>query len=58
MQQRRPIACFSKAFSGANLFKSTYEKELMAVALRFNTGGTIYWGVNSLFLLIKKVRGI
>lgn len=33
MQQRKPIAYFSKAFSGANLSKSTYEKELMAVAL-------------------------
>lgn len=33
MLLRRPIAYFSEAFFGANLSKSTYEKELMAVDL-------------------------
>lgn len=33
MQQKRPVAYFSKALSGANLLKSTYERELTAVAL-------------------------
>ncbi|GAU40484.1 hypothetical protein TSUD_286390 [Trifolium subterraneum] len=33
MQDRKPIAYFSKALSGRNLTKSTYEKELMAVVL-------------------------
>lgn len=31
MQKKRPISYFSKALSGKNLNKSTYEKELMAV---------------------------
>lgn len=54
MQQQRPIAYFSKAFLGANLSKSTYEKELMAVVLAVRIGGITYWGVNSLFLMIKR----
>ncbi|XP_057438204.1 transposon Tf2-1 polyprotein isoform X3 [Lotus japonicus] len=33
MQQRRPIAYFSKALSAGNLAKSVYEKELMALVL-------------------------
>ena len=33
MQQRRPIAFFSKALSDGNLAKSVYEKELMALVL-------------------------
>ncbi|KAJ9564989.1 hypothetical protein OSB04_000955 [Centaurea solstitialis] len=33
MQNRRPIAYFSKALSSHNLSKSTYEKELMALVL-------------------------
>ncbi|KAJ9543643.1 hypothetical protein OSB04_023350 [Centaurea solstitialis] len=33
MQNRRPIAYFSKALSASNLSKSTYEKELMALVL-------------------------
>lgn len=33
MQQRRPIAYFSKALSPGNLAKSVYEKELMALVL-------------------------
>ncbi|MCH87789.1 RNA-directed DNA polymerase (Reverse transcriptase), partial [Trifolium medium] len=33
MQQRRPIAFFSKALSEGNLAKSVYEKELMALVL-------------------------
>nr|KYP56033.1 Transposon Ty3-I Gag-Pol polyprotein [Cajanus cajan] len=33
MQERMPVAFFSKALSSRNLAKSAYEKELMAVAL-------------------------
>ena len=33
MQQRQPIAFFSKALSNGNLAKSVYEKELMALVL-------------------------
>lgn len=33
MQQKKPIAFFSKAISGSNLNKSVYEKELMALVL-------------------------
>jgi hypothetical protein len=33
MQQRKPIAFFSKALSDGNLAKSVYEKELMALVL-------------------------
>jgi hypothetical protein len=33
MQQRKPIALFSKALSDGNLAKSVYEKELMALVL-------------------------
>jgi len=33
MQNRRPIAYFSKALSPNNLSKSAYEKELMALVL-------------------------
>jgi len=33
MQQRKPIAFFSKALSQGNLAKSVYEKELMALVL-------------------------
>nr|KYP60103.1 Retrovirus-related Pol polyprotein from transposon 297 family [Cajanus cajan] len=33
MQERRPVAYFSKALGEKNLTKSAYEKELMAVAL-------------------------
>jgi len=33
MQNKRPIAYFSKALSKSNLSKSTYEKELMALVL-------------------------
>ncbi|MCI34801.1 RNA-directed DNA polymerase (Reverse transcriptase), partial [Trifolium medium] len=33
MQQRKPIAFFSKALSDGNLSKSVYEKELMALVL-------------------------
>ncbi|MCI53744.1 hypothetical protein A2U01_0074991, partial [Trifolium medium] len=33
MQQKRPIAFFSKALSDGNLAKSIYEKELMALVL-------------------------
>ncbi|XP_057429427.1 uncharacterized protein LOC130722640 [Lotus japonicus] len=33
MQQRQPIAFFSKALSAGNLAKSVYEKELMALVL-------------------------
>lgn len=33
VQNKRPVAYFSKALSGRNLSKSTYEKELMAVVL-------------------------
>ena len=33
MQQRQPIAFFSKALSDGNLAKSVYEKELMALVL-------------------------
>lgn len=33
LQQKRPISFFSRAFSGAHLFKSVYEKELMALVL-------------------------
>jgi hypothetical protein len=33
MQQKRPIAYFSKALSDGNLSKSVYEKELMALVL-------------------------
>ena len=33
MQQRQPIAFFSKALSEGNLTKSVYEKELMALVL-------------------------
>ncbi|MCH80609.1 hypothetical protein A2U01_0001379, partial [Trifolium medium] len=35
MQQRRPIAFFSKALSAGNLEKSVYEKELMALLLGY-----------------------
>lgn len=33
MQEKRPIAFFSKAIRGKNLAKSAYERELMVVAL-------------------------
>lgn len=33
MQQRKPVAFFSKALSQGNLAKSVYEKELMALVL-------------------------
>jgi hypothetical protein len=33
MQEKRPIAYFSKALGVRNLTKSAYEKELMAVVL-------------------------
>ncbi|MCI41358.1 RNA-directed DNA polymerase (Reverse transcriptase), partial [Trifolium medium] len=33
MQQKHPIAYFSKAFSGSKLCKSAYDKELMALVL-------------------------
>ncbi len=33
MQEQRPIAYFSTALKGKNLFLSTYEKELMALVL-------------------------
>jgi len=33
MQKKRSISNFSKALSGKNLNKSTYEKELMALVM-------------------------
>lgn len=35
LQNKRPVAYFSKALSGRNLSKSTYEKELMASWVSF-----------------------
>lgn len=48
MQEQRPMAYFSKAMGSRNLTKSTYEKELMAVALSIQ-----HW---RLYLLGRKFK--
>ena len=54
MQQRQPIAFFSKALSNGNLAKSVYEKELMALVLCIQHWGHYLLGENLLYTQIIK----
>lgn len=55
MQDRRPIAYFSKALGSRNLSKSAYEKELMAVALAIQHWRPYLLGRKFTVFQIKKV---
>lgn len=55
IQEKNPIAYFSKALGERNLAKSTYEKELMVVALAIQIGGPTFLVVNLWSLQIRKV---
>lgn len=55
MQDQRPIAYFSKAISDKNLAKSTYEKEMMALALAIRHWIPYLLGRNLSCMLTRKV---
>lgn len=54
MQDKKPIAYYSKAFEVKNLAKFAYEKELMAVVLAIQHWRSYLLGENLWCQLIKK----